>query len=220
MKIIDNKKDYYDHLSGVWGIDPLAVYDRRGSIPYSQYRDRFFLFNDTARRGSDVPLSPRQQRLGRVAGRHYLCLEAGRRQFILKVERESVKEDPDKVRLTRTLLGVRDVERKHAQTPLALFACDFLYLFPDALSRPDSVRYWREKDWFFRAWGDTEPLVENPILEGSFIVPLIPAEDIWQPLYEYILSLNEKDITDDRPDALKAESAGFDVKTSFRNVKD
>ena len=31
MKIIDNKKDYYDYLSGVYGIDELIVFDRRGS---------------------------------------------------------------------------------------------------------------------------------------------------------------------------------------------
>lgn len=28
MKIIDNKKDYYDYVSGVNGIDPLAVYGK------------------------------------------------------------------------------------------------------------------------------------------------------------------------------------------------
>ncbi|MBP5423995.1 MAG: hypothetical protein J6Y78_16300 [Paludibacteraceae bacterium] len=32
MKIIDNKKDYYDYISGIYGIDDLVVYDRRGSI--------------------------------------------------------------------------------------------------------------------------------------------------------------------------------------------
>ena len=32
MIIIDNKKDYYDYLSGVYGIDNLIVYDRRGSV--------------------------------------------------------------------------------------------------------------------------------------------------------------------------------------------
>ena len=35
MKIIDNKKDYYDYLSGIYGIDNLIVYDRRGSVPIS-----------------------------------------------------------------------------------------------------------------------------------------------------------------------------------------
>ena len=32
MKIIDNKKDYYDYISGIYGIDDLAVYDRRSSV--------------------------------------------------------------------------------------------------------------------------------------------------------------------------------------------
>lgn len=31
MKIIDKNKDYYDFLMGVYGQDPKAVYDRRGS---------------------------------------------------------------------------------------------------------------------------------------------------------------------------------------------
>ena len=34
MRIIDNKKDYYDYLSGVYGIDNLIVYDRRGIMKY------------------------------------------------------------------------------------------------------------------------------------------------------------------------------------------
>ena len=32
MKIIDNKKDYYDYLASIYGIDDLVVYDRRGSV--------------------------------------------------------------------------------------------------------------------------------------------------------------------------------------------
>ena len=32
MKIIDNKKDYYDYLAGIFGVDDLVVYDRRGSV--------------------------------------------------------------------------------------------------------------------------------------------------------------------------------------------
>ncbi len=38
-------------------------------------------------------------------------------------------------------------------------------------------------------------------------------------VYEYLISLNDKEITDNRPDALKIESAGFDLKTSFRKGK-
>lgn len=63
-------------------------------------------------------------------------------------------------------------------------------------------------------------MVENPILKDSFLVQMISADKIWQALYEYIMSLNDKEIIDDRPDTMKIQSAGFDLKTSFRNVKD
>ena len=61
--------------------------------------------------------------------------------------------------------------------------------------------------------------VENPILAGTFIPKMIPPTDIWHSLYEYISSLRDKPFTDTRTDTQKLESAGFDRKTSFRNVK-
>ena len=33
MKILDKKRDYYDYLQGIYGIDELVVYDRRNSFP-------------------------------------------------------------------------------------------------------------------------------------------------------------------------------------------
>ena len=39
MKIIDNKKDYYDYVSGIYGIDPYVVYDRRGSEASSYIKE-------------------------------------------------------------------------------------------------------------------------------------------------------------------------------------
>ena len=36
MRIIDNKKDYYDYLMGVYGIDDMVVYDRRGSTVFTK----------------------------------------------------------------------------------------------------------------------------------------------------------------------------------------
>lgn len=33
MKILDKRKDYYDYLQGIYGIDELVVYDRRDSFP-------------------------------------------------------------------------------------------------------------------------------------------------------------------------------------------
>ena len=37
MKIIDSKKDYYDYVSGIYGIDDKIIFDRRGSKVLEKY---------------------------------------------------------------------------------------------------------------------------------------------------------------------------------------
>lgn len=51
MKIIDNKKDYYDYLSGVEGIDEHIVYDRRNSfrINNPEAKTKFLQYNQNLR---------------------------------------------------------------------------------------------------------------------------------------------------------------------------
>ena len=61
--------------------------------------------------------------------------------------------------------------------------------------------------------------IPNPILIGTPITSLIPPQEIYQDLSNYISSLNDIEIIDTRSDIQKAESAGFDRKTSFRNIK-
>ena len=34
MKIIDNKKDFYDYIVGEYGIDDLTVFDRRKAVVF------------------------------------------------------------------------------------------------------------------------------------------------------------------------------------------
>jgi hypothetical protein len=43
---------------------------------------------------------------------------------------------------------------------------------------------------------------------------------VWEDVYNYIRSKKEKIIIDNRTDKEKIISAGFDVKSSFRNIKD
>ena len=112
MKIIDNKKDYYDYLASIYGIDDLVVYDRRGSVS---------LNSDKA-----LPL-----------GMEYYFSQ-------------------------RILWQDKPLSAK---------------------------QYW------------------------------IPPTDIWQALYTHLSSIRDKPFTDTRSDVQKLESAGFDKKTSFRNVK-
>ena len=60
---------------------------------------------------------------------------------------------------------------------------------------------------------------ENPILDGTWIPSLIPAEEVWNNITDYLLSIKEPPIIDNRTDIQHLESHGFDKKTSFRNVK-
>jgi len=223
MKIIDNKKDYYDYLSGIYGMDGLAVYDRRESVAWAQYKDRFPLFIDSRRVKDDVFIPETEKRRGWWhPHRRFLCVEAGKRQYLIQAERILAKESADEVEIRRTLLGSRLVEEKHSKAPLAVFECEMYWSPFDRQKELDwsSVRYWDNRYRYLRQRGEQdEPLVENPILAGTFIASMIPADEIWKALYEYLMSLNDKEIVDKRPDALKIEAAGFDLKTSFRNVK-
>ena len=63
-------------------------------------------------------------------------------------------------------------------------------------------------------------LVTNPILkEFPFITKHIPADDVWQLVYDWITKRNEPNVVDNRTDKEHIQSAGFDCKTSFRNIK-
>lgn len=51
------------------------------------------------------------------------------------------------------------------------------------------------------------------------ITTLIPPQELYQELRNYISSLIDIEVTDRSTDIQKAESAGFDRRTSFRNIK-
>lgn len=64
-----------------------------------------------------------------------------------------------------------------------------------------------------------EQRFKNPIL-SSFPMTVIPAEKVFIEIQDFLLSrFEDKTVHDSRTDVEKLESAGFDRKTSFRNVK-
>lgn len=58
---------------------------------------------------------------------------------------------------------------------------------------------------------------ENPILKNTWVPTFISAEEIYDNLYDYLISIRESQITDNRTDIQKLESKGFDKKISFRH---
>lgn len=59
---------------------------------------------------------------------------------------------------------------------------------------------------------------ENPMLM-SFPLTVVPAEEVFTGIQDYLLSQYDVDVPDRRTDIQKLEAAGFDRRTSFRNVK-
>ena len=82
-----------------------------------------------------------------------------------------------------------------------------------SLDKPLSEKnYWKIKNSLTHR-------IEILILADTSISKMIPPTEIWQALYEYLSSLRDKPFADTRSDVQKLESAGFDKKTSFRNIK-
>ena len=231
MKIIDNKKDYYDYLASIYGIDELVVYDRRGSVSLNSEK---YLLHGIEYYFShkllplDKPLSEKKywslksiskQREAKAVKHkfnktfkegdvYHFVLEVGYTHYRFEVERWKDEKTPNLAHVETTLLDtIKDVRQRYSKVPMCIIPCQ--------------AEYWRwhhEEKWE-EIKSSLTHRVENPILADTFIPKMISPTDIWHSLYEYLSSLRDKPFTDTRSDVQKLESAGFDRKTSFRNVK-
>lgn len=208
MKIIDNKKDYYDYLQGIYGQDPKAIYDRRNSFAFvKEYLPDIFRNNQLVSR----------ENFGILGYIGYIYIIAGRKVFIISYY-NNLKQKLIK------LIGSRDIIRE-TEIPLIL---NFHNVLPVRLNSPikepkdlytpyflSNVNYLNEHNIIGYS---KERAINNPILQ-SVGLTCIPADEIFLNIQDFLLSLNEKEIIDNRTDVQKIESAGFDKKTSFRNCK-
>jgi len=223
MKIIDNKKDYYDYLQGIIGMDEKVTYDRRGStvVSVSEYQEYDFphttdlwfsktRFKDDIRKRKirtwhsnaykhrDAGFSWKSRDDIMEGHIYHMFLEVGYHQFIFEIER--YLDENDKLQMDLNIVDHRVVEKgkKKSDKPLFLSSMHF--------------RYGTEKEL-------DNYKVENPILANTWIPAHIPSYDMWDMLYEYISSLNDKEFVDTRTNDQHIESHGFDKKISFRKRK-
>ena len=225
MKIIDNKKDYYDYVSGIYGIDPYVVYDRRNSVSsstimnmsgWNEMFSKNALSTDSIHRAKYGILHPYGKRF--IDCDYKLTIEAGEKHFYILCTRiRETKDSPIELKY-RVYDPIEDLKsryshysslrrnwveeeiarykQKRSKAPLAIFYTDCSY---------------------YRSSSETHE-IENPILKDLPITGLIPAEEIWKGIYEYLLKMKEPNVVDNRTDIEHIESAGFDKKTSFRNM--
>lgn len=214
MKILTprNHKDYYDYLTGTYGIDEKIVYDRRQFTILARLDYLFFNFS---RMEKDAP--KREIRSCEWTGRHckrvtkfvgnemYCMLEAGLKWYFFKIER--YLDDSSAVHIDWEIIKTICIS-KHQRlgaTPMTFF-------------RASKICSWYSEDRLDVHVEKTSS-ISNPILKDTPITSLIPSQEIYNDLCAYISSLNDVEFFDTRSDVQKAESAGFDKKTSFRNIK-
>lgn len=218
MKILTprNNKDYYDYLTGIYGIDEKVVFDRRRFTIISRLDLPIFSYlpleNDTPKK--EIPVWMRKdKRVPEYVGTKIgFILEVGLKWYVFEVERYLDKAF--KVCLDWTLVKTKEIHREHrlCKSPLSFFMYH------------KNSRYsidWKSYDYYDDARINIREgtLIDNPILSGTPIPSFIPAEEIYSLLCSYISSMNDIEVIDSRTDTQKAESVGFDRKTSFRNIK-
>lgn len=206
-----NNKDFYDYLTGIYGIDERVIFDRRSftslknldsplfsNIIRPEDRKKEFKKYDTYDHVNDTWFK-------RPIGEFFKCLlEAGNHWYIFRVER--YLDDYGKVHLDWEFIKRFVIEKQlhGGNTPVTFY---------------ENVDYisWDKPEYIKKKY--LKNGVPNPIVKDTILTSFIEAEDMYQGIYSYISSLNEKDYADTRDDIQKLESAGFDKKISFRNIK-
>lgn len=215
MKILTprNNKDYYDYLSGIYGIDDKIVYDRRQFTILARLDSPFFNFS---RMEKDAPkketrsweyVGRRGKWVTKFVGNEMHCmLEAGLKCYFFRIER--YLDDLSSVHIDWEIIKTRRISKHQrlGETPMTFFRAYRRY-----------YSLWREEKLDVRI--KKTDSISNPILKDTPITSLIPSQEIYNELCAYISSLNDIEFVDTRSDVQKAESAGFDKKTSFRNIK-
>lgn len=213
MLIISKSQDYYDYLSGIYGIDKDIVLDRRGACLLGTWDDKFkHLWNKDISYFQDKQRQVEKTRrffksryfdfskpLGNI---FFIVLEVGFTHYFFKVER--YLDNDNNVQIEHDLIGKECIENKLCDTPIGIMTCQ---------ERP-----WTSDKLII----DSKSKLENVILRDTWIPKYIPAEEIYNEIYNYLIAVKDKDMTDSRTDVQKAESHGFN-KESFRNptrVKD
>lgn len=220
------KKDYYDYLSGIYGIDKDIVYDRRefetmDGTSYTTSIDLRFFFDNTlfgVHNGlcgnyADQYRTTHKWTNEVYGRRRSFILEIGFYQYLFEVDRYI--DDNGNVVIEPSLINKFDNRVHIGRSPITFF-----YYKNEPLR---TSGYWLDntfdkvKKEMEYAITKENKHIDNPILSNTWITGFIPANEVYNNIYNYLIASKEPNIVDNRNDIQKLESKGFDKKTSFRN---
>ena len=219
MKILTprNNKDYYDYLTGIYGIDDKIVLDRRKFTILSRLDNPLFtseLLEKDAPKKEKPSWQWEDKRIPEFEGTKFICLlEVGLKWFFFEVERYLDTES--RVHIDWKLVKEKEITKRQrvGTSPITFFTSYHSYRYCGwNIGLTDDERYHKIEV-------NDKDSMSDPILSGTPIPAFIKAEEIYNLLSTYLSSLNDVEIIDTRSDIQKADSAWFDSKTSFRNIK-
>jgi len=216
MKILDNKKDFYDYLVGEYGIDDLTVFDRRkaviikANVKPEKHVDYLF---STVRGDKDIYQKEEYSyRIGKKVkiGTYYrFALKTGRHFYHFLVERYLI--DDMNVCIKTQLINEEDNDFLYSDLALAI------------LPYPNYQYYFSEKDYYRIEDKQRDvykdQIIDLPILKDTVIPKYVLAKDVFLNIYSHLSSKKDIKVEDNRSDIMKLQSAGFDKIESFRNIK-
>lgn len=200
MYILDKNKDYYDYFSHIYGEDKSITFDRRGSIII---KDENFV------NMHDLEYSSRYREQ-----EQFIVLEVGTVQYLIRLFKFVTRpmEYIGSKEFVSCKMEVVQTTREHKNR----------FGLPISIRRaalPYNGFFYRQEKPNYSEYEVKESLkIDLPILTGTQITSLIPPEEIWRELSNYISSLKNDKNTVAVPDIQKVVNHGFDKKESFRKI--
>lgn len=217
MLILGKFKDYYDYLCGIYGIDKDIIYDRTKSIVLGKDDNlNCSIFFNKNKLPFDKPKKNTRAWVTDDNGKfifksvlkgliYHFVIEVGNTQYLFEIERYLDDINDENAHIDVSFLMSFDVSEKKSEEPLSLIPCTYYRnRFGTEINKISSY--------------DMRNEIKNPILKNTFITSYIDPKDIYDKIYNYLISTREKPIIDKRNDVQKLEGYGFDKKTSFRKM--
>lgn len=201
MKIISKYKDYYDYLSGIYGVDEKIILNRTNfDIPIYSGVIRFYICGKYL----DGYFDP-------IENRFYFGEE-----LIAKYPREEKKYSKWYRRFLKNedTFGTRYVYIPKPEKPK--FASTFFVAEPDLTHDKNNIN--EKHGCAIMCSGNLlNEFIRFPKLIDTGIQKVLAPHDIYMMLSEWLAP--KDNIIDNRTNEEKILSAGFDKKISFRNIK-
>jgi len=230
MRIIDKEKDFYDYTYSFNGVDNDIVFDRRlyRNLNYKYLDLHFprFAYGDCEPFNEAFFLNYKERVFWRCD-----VLKCGYTYYLFIVYDTDIESNNGK-RYARLWDKVYDRDNKLfkgilTDAPLVMFTLNEGYYYSQDVYEVICNKFKIIERPFYKLNQcehisfpkDNRDFVYNPLLKYTYFRSFIDPKEIWDNIYEFLSSLKDKSIVDNRSDVEKLVSHGFDKKISFRNIK-